>query len=703
MATDPLSAAEEVKRIGASGIARIGELERRVQNLLAEQKQLTLELAHYNQGVDGEQRLSKEVLAHIERWQHLDWYLFADRHWPRTRNGNIDLILVGPPGVLVLDAKAWDTSRVENGRLKHGRFDASDHVRSVREQARSLDRILSAEGFPAGQTKPVLVLVNSGERDKKVRGVTVVGLAKLSEFLMSQRTTLTQGQIAKIANLLGRSLPPNLQAEPMNWDPSNESSRLAIVTPDLVMAIQSAARAGDIESWMCWLHPEQARLTAMSFSGPARLRGGAGTGKTVVALHRVHALAGVPGARILMVAPTRNLSVLHEHLFQRLGSGRIGHVEFATVHSWCANYLKQRGQTFDADDGGQAFNRAWGKFGANAKSTLESVGVTQQYWRDEIRHVIQGRALSSLEEYGELERRGRRVPLREHHRRAVWRLFERYRESKSVLGIWDWEDVIENTWTALVEDPSPPVFTSVIVDEVQDLSLVAVRLIRTLAQEGPDSLLLVGDGRQQVFPGGFRLVEAGITIPGSRSIVLDVNYRNGGRIAHCARSVLVDVQLPNLDDDPSVSTRRTKVIKATGEVVEREFAGREAQSFAMRDYIRDQQCAGVSWGAIAVLVASTVEVAEMVRLLTKFNMPVMALDDCNGTRSDKVKVGTYERSKGLEFPVVLLPSVPRVSKPLVHEESAQMQEHRELHAQRLYVAMTRAVENLWIGRVAPSA
>jgi superfamily I DNA/RNA helicase len=545
--------------------------------------------------------------------------------------------------------------------------------------------------------------VNSGERARKVRGVTVVGLAKLSEFLMGQRTTLTQEQIAKVARLLGNSLRPNLYAEPILWDSSDEPSRLTIVRPDLVKAIQAAARVGDIESWMSWLHPEQAKLTTVSFSGPARIRGAAGTGKTVVALHRAHALADVPGARLLMFAPTRNLSVLHEHLFQRIASDRIGHVEFTTVHSWCANYLKQRGQMFDAEGGTQAFNRAWGRFGVDARSILESVGVTQQYWRDEILHVIQGRALSNFDEYGALERRGRRVPLREHHRRAVWQLFESYRESKSALNIWDWEDVIEHTRTALKADDNPPLYSSVIVDEVQDLSLVSVRLIRDLAQEGPDSLLLVGDGRQQVFPGGFRLAEAGITIPGARSIVLDVNYRNGGRIATRARSVLIDVQLPNLDDDPSVGTRRTKVMKSTGEVVEKEFDGRESQHFAMRDYVREQQCAGVSWGAIAVLVATTREAAGMVRVLNKFKIPVMGLEDYNGTKIDKVKVGTYERSKGLEFPVVLLPSIPDVSKPLDIAESAQMQEHRELHAQRLYVAMTRAVENLWIGRIASPA
>jgi hypothetical protein len=700
MATDPLTAAEEAGRTGASGVAHISELERRLQNLLSEQKQLTLELANYFQGIDGEQRLSKEVLAHIERWQHLDWCLLADRHWPETRSGNIDLILVGPPGVLVLDAKAWDTTRVVKGRLMRGRFDASDHVGSVKAQARSLDRMLSVEGLPAGQVKTVLVLVNSGERAKKVRGVTVVGLAKLSEFLMGQRTSLEQDQIAKISVVLRRSLEPNMRPETIPRDSFAESSSLRVVSHELVKAIQLAALGGDIESWMCWLHPDQAKLTAMSFSGPARLRGAAGTGKTVVALHRAHSLADVAGARVVMFAPTKNLSLLHAHLFKRFASDHVGRVEFSTVHGWCANYLKRRGQSFSADDGSQAFNRAWGRTSASLLSILDSVAVTQQYWRDEILHVIKGRALASVDEYLELERRARRVPLREPHRRAVWQLFQNYEESKSVLQIWDWEDVIAHARTALRTDPKPPAFSSLIVDEVQDLSLAAVRLIKELSQEGPDSLLLVGDGRQQVFPGGFRLVEAGITIPGARSIVLDVNYRNGGRIASRARAVLADVHLPNLDDDPSIGVRRTKLAKSTGEVVEQMFVDRQEMQSAMRDHIRTQQCAGVGWGAMAVLVPSNGEATVMIRLLSKSNIPVMGLGDYDGTPTDKVKVGTYERSKGLEFPVVLLPAMPDISKPSDNTESPQMQEHRELHAQRLYVAMTRAVENLWIGRLA---
>ena len=42
---------------------------------------------------------------------------------------------------------------------------------------------------------------------------------------------------------------------------------------------------------MAWLHPEQRKLAYKDYNGPAMVRGGAGTGKTVVAMHRAKCIA----------------------------------------------------------------------------------------------------------------------------------------------------------------------------------------------------------------------------------------------------------------------------------------------------------------------------------------------------------------------------------------------------------------------------
>ena len=118
-----------------------------------------------------------------------------------------------------------------------------------------------------------------------------------------------------------------------------------------------------IESWMTWLHPTQAQLTSRSYSGPARVRGPTGTGKTVVALHRARHLASRPAARILMTSFVGTLPNVHRALFERLAPEHTGSVEFvAIMHKWAVRLLRQRNVEFTlrtTTDARQVFAETW--------------------------------------------------------------------------------------------------------------------------------------------------------------------------------------------------------------------------------------------------------------------------------------------------------------------------------------------------------
>jgi superfamily I DNA/RNA helicase len=86
-------------------------------------------------------------------------------------------------------------------------------------------------------------------------------------------------------------------------------------------------------------------------------------------------------------------------------------------------------------------------------------------------------------------------------------------------------------------------------------------------------------------------------------------------------------------------------------------------------------------------------VRDTLHLLQSAGIPAINLEDYSGRPVDAVKVGTVKRAKGLEFKTVLLPRVrPEWINPAERDDEAHI-----IHRRELYVAMTRARDELWVG------
>jgi hypothetical protein len=168
--------------------------------------------------------------------------------------------------------------------------------------------------------------------------------------------------------------------------------------------------AKPIEDWMIFLHPDQAKLTQRPFSGPARVRGAAGTGKTVVALHRAKHLAETYGEKVLFTTYVTNLPKVFGQLFTRLAPELEGQVEFVNLHAWAYRFVKKHGSPFEIDtqQAYSAYNEAYKRVAGNDPD-LEGLGWA--YLREELDWVIKGRGLTALEDYLALPRTGRGTPL----------------------------------------------------------------------------------------------------------------------------------------------------------------------------------------------------------------------------------------------------------------------------------------------------
>jgi hypothetical protein len=643
-----------------------------------------------------------------------DWHLLADRRWPGTRKANLDLVLVGPPGVLVLDSKKWREPRIERGSLWNADVCEDDQLDGVRAQADALSGILSAVGLAPTAVLPMLVLAGRKLEPVPVRGVTVVGERSIQRALVRLGQRLAPGEVRLVTEALDGACPPATagparsrvvarRPEPVPGQvpaqvPAQPRQTELVDVDALWTDLLDAAAREPMESWMTWLHPAQAQLVTRSYTGPARIRGAAGTGKTVVALHRVRHLARQPGAKVLVTSFVKTLAQVHRSLFERLAPDETGRVEFAHVHSWALSLLRQRGQSLSIAPRGARpdFDLIWRH--APQRELLLAVVDSADYWHDEVQAVIRGRGLTRVEDYLALTRVGRRTPLQENHRRMVWKVAEAYRERLVQQGTADFHDVIDAALASLRKQPLDQPYTAVVVDEVQDLSCQQLRLLHALVGDRPDGLFLVGDGQQAVYAGGFTLAEAGVAIPGGRSTVLRSNYRNRAEILRAALDVVSSDQFDDLDGDPELGQREVEVVRDGGQVLrvvadeQRSLvhALHNALTWAVRDGLRP--------GDLAVLVRRNADVDAWCRELSNLGIATQPLKDYAGVSTDAVKIGTYQRAKGLEFACVFIPRYDEAVPPQGPTETeAAYRERAELQRRQLFVAMTRARDRLWLG------
>ncbi|WP_171161915.1 UvrD-helicase domain-containing protein [Streptomyces sp. I05A-00742] len=446
---------------------------------------------------------------------------------------------------------------------------------------------------------------------------------------------------------------------------------------------------------MTFLHPEQVALVRRNWSGPARISGAAGTGKTVVALHRAAHLAQRTTGRVLYVTFANNLPRVQGTFLRSMSPAAADRVEFRSLHAWALKFLEERGTAhrLHGDGARTAFSRAWVHCGRD--SVLSTIDASSHYWREEIDCVIKGRGIRRFEEYALLGRHRRRINLRRPHREAVWALYEEYERVREERGVHDFNDVLSLALAEVRARPDGLPYAAVIADEVQDLTLVGVRLLHALVGDAPNGLLLVGDGQQSVYPGGFRLTDAGIDVRGDRSQILRTNYRNAKEIIDAALAVVAGDSFDDIDGTRTAGLRDIDPTYHDGTVTRARSRNPAEHDAALLTALRE--AGREAWADSAVLCPSQRETDRYRRLLAGAGIPVHPLDQYDGHPVAAVKLGTYRRAKGLEFKHVYLPDHDPVVPAAADADIVR--ERQELARSQLFVAMTRARDTLWLGTV----
>ncbi len=470
--------------------------------------------------------------------------------------------------------------------------------------------------------------------------------------------------------------------------------RFVVVADDAAL---EAMLDAPLEKWRIFLHPSQRTLVERSFNGPVRVLGGAGTGKSVVAMHRATYLAesifSATGDRILFTTFTRNLAADTAVNLARLCSPEaMARITVVHLDKWVIDLLRSAGYRYEI--------KYWGR-GSDLESLWQTAcgmaggDFAPTFFRDEWELVVQPQGCKTWEEYRRASRSGRGKRMSRAQRRAVWPVFEEYRNLLEKRGFREPEDAMADA-TALIRDGKiRPQVRSIVVDEAQDMSTNAFALLRAVMPERPNDLFIVGDGHQRIYRKQVVLSRAGVNIRG-RGRRLRINYRTTDEIRRYAVALLEGREIDDLDDGTdSTHGYRSLVHGTQPELV---LAASEADEVtAIADWLGNHNLSRTC------LVARTRQLVDryaelLARRGIEYRVIAGVADD-----PDKpgLRVATMHRVKGLEYDRMIIAGMKHDAMPYKTrlESTADPAVRREIELMEralLYVALTRARQSALI-------
>ncbi len=455
-----------------------------------------------------------------------------------------------------------------------------------------------------------------------------------------------------------------------------------------------------LSDWVKFLHPSQRRLVAGDFRGAVKVTGAAGTGKTVVALHRARHLASL-GQTVFL---TSYVSTLCRNLRRNLQilctEESLARISVGTIHQRALALARQIMPELRPLESKKlaSFWNAWPRSGI-------PIFRSSFIWRN-------GRAWSSRagittwEEYRDAPRIGRQSRLPHTQREGCWRVFEALRCEMEKQSAYPWEQICEIARIGLETGHVKSLFDAVIVDEVQDLAPSALRLIAELARPTLHNLLLVGDAGQRIYPGGFSLRQLGIDVRG-RSHVLRINYRTTEQIRRFADRLMPDA----VDDLDSDTYQRKSHCLLHGPTPRMQgFATQAEEDQFIAERIQSLLNEGLTNSEMAIFARTGKRLESLRACLENLGIASHLLSREEDTEPDNaIGTGTMHRAKGLEFKVVF--AVDCTAGVLPHDKAMFQAEEAEdgeaalaRERQLLYVTLTRARDEAfitWTGTPSP--
>ncbi len=450
-----------------------------------------------------------------------------------------------------------------------------------------------------------------------------------------------------------------------------------------------------LEKWRIFLHPTQERLVAKEFKGPAKVIGGAGTGKTVVAMHRARHLARTlctkTSDRILFTTYTVNLAENLEESLAHLCGDLKDRVEVLNLHAWAARLMRKHGIEFKIATNDE-IERCWEEAIEAADCREFDAGFLKQ----ELEQVVQANGIETRADYLKVSRTGRGRTLTRAQRAQVWSILEHYRAGLKNREKTDWLSVIHETRRFIEKKRLAMPYRAVIVDEAQDFHAEEWKLIRLIAPDGPNGLFLVGDAQQRIYGHRISLRQCGINIQG-RSSQLYLNYRTTEQIRDWASALLNGMDVDGLDED-AYDTRQYKSL-LSGPKPEFLFCKNPSEEKKLLGRRLKELLKSHPPEEICIVTRTKKAITEQYKpMLAELDTPHTVLE--RNREGKGVRLATMHRVKGLEFPIMILAGVNAGVVPprgVSSDTDPVTRAERESNERSLlFVAATRARDLLLI-------
>jgi superfamily I DNA/RNA helicase len=480
----------------------------------------------------------------------------------------------------------------------------------------------------------------------------------------------------------------------------------------LMNNVEELERALDYpwEKWTIFLHPDQRALVERDYNGPARVSGSAGTGKTIVALHRAVFLArSNPNARVLLTTFSETLAETLQIKLRRLISNepRIGErLEIQSI-----NQIGERLYELNFDHPPIAPRSFQQQYIIDASERANNKKFSKDFLLTEWEQVVDAWQLESWEEYRDVLRLGRKTRLPEKQRAVLWTIFEDVRTTLKKHGLFTYSEMFSRLATKLSRDKKTP-FDYIVVDESQDISIAQLRFMAALGSKKPDSLFFAGDLGQRIFQQPFSWKALGVEIRG-RSRTLRINYRTSHQIRkHADR--LLGPELSDVDGNIEKRNETISIFNGPNPTI-KVFDKLEDEIYFVGKWIKNRIGEGIKPNEIGVFFRTRNE-------QYRANMAVVSADhvflelgrelsyegDLNATRHLLIPIGMMHLAKGLEFRAVAIIACDDDVIPLQERiesvtDESDLEDVYNTERHLLYVACTRARDHLLITSVNPSS
>ena len=455
------------------------------------------------------------------------------------------------------------------------------------------------------------------------------------------------------------------------------------------------------DRWSVFLHPEQRQIVEKSFSGPARVSGSAGTGKTIVALHRAAHLARInPDGRVLLATFSDPLAhalqtqlrrlISHEpRLAERIDVGALDTVALRLHKSLIGPVTLVSAPMLRS-------------IVQNASAAVPAHRFSESFLLSEWIHIVDARQLHTWDAYRDVTRLGRKTRLKEPQRAQLWDIFARVWSALGEQGLRTPAGMYAALAARLVEARNPP-YDFAVIDECQDLSVAQLSFLAALGGGRPNALFFAGDLGQRIFQQPFSWLSQGVDVRG-RSRTLRVNYRTSHQIRQQADRLLD----PELTDMDGVRTERSDTISVfNGPAPQvRSFATEDEEVEAVAAWLRDRSAEGVSPHEMGVFVRSEAQLDRARRAVDHAGIAYRELDAQVDVTSGFAAISVMHLAKGLEFRAVAVMAcdddvVPLQARIEQVGEEGDLQDAYDSERHLLYVACTRARDQLHVSGVEP--